>query len=244
MTDIPTIQVVEDDPLIGDELYESLRTLGYRPLAPVPTVTEALVVSEREQPDLVIIDIRLADDGDGIELGMLLKRKHDLPIVYLTSARDRETIHQASQTSPDGYLIKPVSRDSLFATIEIALQKERSATTNDSLETQAHLSFRIKRAIAHIEERIGDNITIDQLAKAAGMSRDHFVRTFRKSTGETPHQYLVERRMARARRILQTTDIKVADVARQCGYESLTYFSTLFRREVGVSPAAYRRANR
>ena len=244
VSEIPKIQVVEDDPLVADELYEALRSLGYRALPPVPTVTEAVVASEREQPDLVIIDILLPGDGDGIELGALLKRKHDLAIVYLTSARDRETIHRASQSRPDGYLIKPVGRDSLFATIEVALQRDRTSVPEEDAGRQVRLSLRIKRAIAHIEDHIGENITTDQLAQIARLSRDHFVRTFRKSTGETPHQYLVGRRMARARRMLETTDLRITDVARQCGYDSLTYFTTLFRREVGVSPGAYRRSNR
>ena len=242
--DVPTIQIVEDDPLVARELQDSLHTLGYRALPPVPTVTEAIVVSERQLPDLVIIDILLADGGDGIELGMLLKRKHDLSIIYLTSLRDRETIHQASQTQPEGYLIKPVSRDSLFAAIEVALHRERSSQGDAGQGSEARLSLRLKRSIAYIEEHLSDNITMHELAAVAGVSRDHFVRTFRKSTGETPHSYLVDRRMARARRILETTDLRVADVARRCGYDSVTYFSTLFRRQVGVSPAAYRRSHR
>ncbi|MEL6760182.1 MAG: AraC family transcriptional regulator, partial [Myxococcota bacterium] len=78
----------------------------------------------------------------------------------------------------------------------------------------------------------------------AGISRDHFVRVFRESTRETPHHFLVRRRIARACRILETTDLRITEVARQCGYESLTYFTTLFRKKVGVSPAAYRRSHR
>lgn len=243
LLELPKIQIVEDERLVADELYESVRALGYRPLAPDSTLAGALVVCERERPDLVIVDIELAEGGDGIELVRLLKQKRDVAIVYLTSSRDRETIHRATQTRPDGYLIKPVGRDSLFATLEVALQRELT-TSEDERPVEAPLSRRVKRAIAFMEDHIEENIGTGQLAELAGVSRDHFVRVFRKSTGETPHQFLVKRRIARACRILETTDLRITEVARQCGYESLTYFTTLFRKSVGKSPAAYRRAHR
>ncbi|MEO1303136.1 MAG: DNA-binding response regulator [Myxococcota bacterium] len=242
--ELPKIQIVEDERLVADELYESIRALGYRPLAPDSTLAGAVVACERERPDLVLVDIGLAEGGDGIELVRLLKQKREMAIVYLTSSCDRETIHRASQTRPDGYLIKPVGRDSLFATLEIALHRELAAARENDQPGNAPLSRRVKRAIAFMEDHITENISTGQLAEMAGISRDHFVRVFRESTRETPHHFLVRRRIARACRILETTDLRITEVARQCGYESLTYFTTLFRKKVGVSPAAYRRSHR
>lgn len=242
MDDLPTIQVVEDDAILAKDMCGCLRELGYYPLRPVSSITDALVACRRERPDVVLIDIMLSDGGDGIQLGALLKKRYQLRIIYVTSLRDRETIHQASRTQADGYLMKPVGSDSLFATIEVALQRTESSMAKE--EHGARVPMRIRRVIAHIEERLADNITTDALARVAGLSRDHFARSFRQSIGETPHNYLVDRRISQARRLLETTDGRVVEVARQCGYESLSYFTTLFRRRVGVSPAAYRRANR
>ncbi|MEO1229221.1 MAG: response regulator, partial [Myxococcota bacterium] len=142
--ELATIQVVEDDPVLADDICGSLRELGYYPLRPVPSITDALVACERERPDVVLIDIMLAGEGDGIELGTLLKQKYSLRIIYLTSLRDRETIHQATQTQPDGYLIKPVGRDSLFATIEVALQRG-GASVEESDRGGHRMSPRLKR---------------------------------------------------------------------------------------------------
>jgi transcriptional regulator GlxA family with amidase domain len=85
---------------------------------------------------------------------------------------------------------------------------------------------------------------VDQLARRAGLSAFHFIRTFRSAYGQTPHQYLRARRIERARDLLITTPMPITEVCVQVGFQSLGSFSSLFRRVTGETPAAYRAARR
>jgi AraC-like DNA-binding protein len=91
-----------------------------------------------------------------------------------------------------------------------------------------------------IDERFAEPLTVDQLARAAGLSRYHFIRSFRRAFGCTPGRYLRERRLTRARQLLASSDLPVTDVCFAVGFESLGSFCTLFRRSEGETPAAYR----
>jgi AraC family transcriptional regulator len=94
---------------------------------------------------------------------------------------------------------------------------------------------------AFVEGAYTRDVTLAELAEVAGMSQYHFARLFKASTGLAPHQYVVRRRIEEARRLLERADVPVAQVGFEVGYESQGYFTTLFKREVGVTPAAYRR---
>jgi AraC-like DNA-binding protein len=87
-------------------------------------------------------------------------------------------------------------------------------------------------------------LTVDQLAAHCELSPFHFIRAFRAAFGATPHQYLRERRLERAKELLVTTPLPVTEVCERIGFSSLGSFSSLFRRMTGESPAAYRAARR
>jgi|SRR5215218_947578 AraC-like DNA-binding protein len=93
-------------------------------------------------------------------------------------------------------------------------------------------------ADARYFERVG----VDDMARAAGLSRAHFSREFRRAFGESPHGYLLTRRLERAAALLRTTDRSVADVCFSVGLQSVGSFTTSFTRTFGASPTAYRAA--
>jgi AraC-like DNA-binding protein len=90
------------------------------------------------------------------------------------------------------------------------------------------------------DARFADPLTVADLARAAGLSPAHFSRAFRKAFGESPHAYLLTRRLERAAALLRTTDRPVADICMAVGLTSLGSFTTSFARLFGTSPAAYR----
>src|ERR1700751_4769407 len=87
--------------------------------------------------------------------------------------------------------------------------------------------------------RYAEPLPVDDLAPAAGLSRAHFSREFRRAFGESPHAYLLTRRLRRAAAVLRSTDRSVADVCFSVGLQSLGSFTTSFTRTFGVSPTAY-----
>jgi AraC-like DNA-binding protein len=92
------------------------------------------------------------------------------------------------------------------------------------------------------DARYFERLDVDDLAHAAGLSRAHFSREFRAAFGESPHTYLLTRRMERAAALLRTTDRSVADVCFSVGLQSVGSFTTSFKRTYGVTPTAYRAA--
>ena len=92
------------------------------------------------------------------------------------------------------------------------------------------------------DARYGEPLTVEDLAHAARLSRAHFSREFRRAFGETPHAYLMTRRLERAAALLRSTDRSVAEVCLDVGLVGLGSFTTAFTRTFGVPPTAYRAA--
>ena len=104
--------------------------------------------------------------------------------------------------------------------------------------TERHLL----RAKDLADGRYFEPLTVDDLARTAALSRAHFSREFRRAFGESPHAYLLTRRLERAAALLRTTDRSVAQICFDVGLQSVGSFTTSFTRMFGVSPTAYRAA--
>ncbi|MBV9358950.1 MAG: helix-turn-helix transcriptional regulator, partial [Chloroflexi bacterium] len=89
------------------------------------------------------------------------------------------------------------------------------------------------------DERYFEPLTVEDLARASGFSRAHFIRAFRQTFGEAPHAYLLTRRLERAAALLRNTDHSVADICTAVGLSSVGSFTTSFRRTYGLSPTHY-----
>ena len=106
--------------------------------------------------------------------------------------------------------------------------------------TPAHPARHLLRARDLADARYREPLDVAQLARAARLSQAHFSREFRRAFGETPHQYLLTRRLERAAALLRNTDRSVADICFTVGLSSVGSFTTSFGRAFGLSPTAYR----
>jgi AraC family transcriptional regulator len=85
-----------------------------------------------------------------------------------------------------------------------------------------------------------DDLSLDEMAQSVGLSTAHFARMFRKSTGQTPHRFVLRQRLERAKAMLRAPDARVLDVAVACGFKTQQHFAQVFRDVWGVSPTEYR----
>src|SRR5919106_1857876 len=106
--------------------------------------------------------------------------------------------------------------------------------------TPIHPARHLVRAKDLADARYSEPLTVDDLARAARLSRSHFSREFRRAFGEPPHAYLLTRRLERAAALLRNTDRSVTDICLSVGLQSLGSFTTSFTRTYGMSPTAYR----
>ena len=110
--------------------------------------------------------------------------------------------------------------------------------------TRVELYRRLYRAREFMEASLEKPLTLADIAQVAWFSPFHFLRLFKQVFGETPHQYLIRRRLDRAKALLLQSNLPVTEICYAVGFESLGSFSTLFRREVGLPPAQFRKAKR
>lgn len=99
----------------------------------------------------------------------------------------------------------------------------------------------LRRVRDHVEASLHDSLSVGSLAAVAGYSQRHFTRAFRNSTGQTPHAYIVERRLERAVQLIRAGDLSMTQITHACGFGQPQRFSSVFRRAMGISPTEYAR---
>ncbi|MEZ5336564.1 MAG: response regulator [Methanolobus sp.] len=119
------ILVVEDESIIGLNIKKKLKSFGYTVPAIVATGEEAIKMAEITFPDLVLMDVRLKGDMDGVDTAEKIRENYDIPIIYLTAYSDDEVLEKAKKTKPYGYIVKPFKADDLHSNIEMALYRHK-----------------------------------------------------------------------------------------------------------------------
>lgn len=149
------ILIVEDEGIVAFNLQQRLQHMGYHITGLAESGQEGLALVSRERPDLVLMDIHIKGEMDGIELASALNRDFDLPIIYLTAYSEDTTLERARRTRPYGYLIKPFSERELHATVQMALERhEVQAALSDS-QTKLQQSLEaVQRVNEQLEERV------------------------------------------------------------------------------------------
>ncbi len=123
MSKVKQVLVVEDEIIVADDLKKRLTRMGYNVPVAVSSGKEAIEKANENLPDLVLMDIVLRGDMDGIEAAEKIHSSLDIPVVYLTAYADEKTLQRARITEPYGYIIKPFKERELQINLEIALYK-------------------------------------------------------------------------------------------------------------------------
>ena len=121
----PRILISEDEIIIAEDLAACLEELGYQTCA-IDSGESTLDMIRTMQPDLVLLDVNLKGDIDGIEIGSKIREEFDIPFIYLTAYADKDTLDRAKKTDPNGFLAKPFDEKNLRSAIELALYKHDS----------------------------------------------------------------------------------------------------------------------
>jgi signal transduction histidine kinase len=130
---IINILIVEDELLIAKNLSHKLEKLGYQIADIVSSGADAIQRAGEIKPDLILMDIVIKGDIDGIETAAIIHQKLDIPIIYTTAYADDETLQRAENTGSYGYLLKPFKEREMHATIKIALSKHQEAVDMQKL---------------------------------------------------------------------------------------------------------------
>ncbi|QWR78952.1 response regulator [Candidatus Magnetomonas plexicatena] len=147
------ILVVEDERIIAREIEERLKRMGFSVIGIVSSGESALQKIPEELPDLVLMDIRLRGDIDGIEAAKHIRGKYDIPVIFLTAHSDKATLERAKVTQPYGYLLKPFHEKDISATIEMSLFKHKMDVKNRDEKQQLSQSVQNQEVTVQTADR-------------------------------------------------------------------------------------------
>ena len=162
-----TVFIVEDEPLIVATIETALKKQGFKVLGDCDEMKESLLLIDKLQPDLVLVDIHLEGLKDGVDLALELDKRKQ-PYLFLTSQTDPQTIARVKQTKPLGFIVKPFTENGLRSNIELAwhnfsLTEEDYLLIKDIIDTVIDFNGRI------------------YLAKDSNLSKDQFAEIFNKA---------------------------------------------------------------
>jgi AraC family transcriptional regulator len=182
-----------------------------------------LTATCREMYDRDVVDVELRDE-----------LKADDPDIHRISMAIAE---EAARGGAGSRLVV----DALACELSVHILRRHARVLFREAHDDAGLGFVQERAVRdYVEAHLAEPMSLDELAAQAGLSRGFFARRFRRSLGTSPHEYVVTRRVSRARALLERTDVPLVDVAASCGFADQSHLTREFRKRVGTTPGRYR----
>jgi len=263
------ILIVEDEILVAREIEQHLCEMQYEVVGIVINADLVLQQVAETLPDLVLVDINLQGEQDGIEIAGILHDRFQIPVIYVTAYTDPHTVERAKVTHPLGYVLKPFNAQDLRISIELALfrhqsvqhQSVRHQSTDRSsiayppsrepsqLETTPDLSgqvqaglppSKLQKILDYIQTHLNQELSLSRLSNEIGITPYYFARLFKQSTGTSVHQYVIQQRVERAKQLLHQSELSIAEVSIACGFANPSHLAMHFKRIVGVSPKKFR----
>lgn len=143
------ILVVEDESIIAADIAMSLQGMGYEVIPTVSSGNKAIMKIEENRPDLILMDIVIKGEMDGIETAEQIGEQFQIPIIFLTAYADKKTLERAKKTGPFGYITKPFEEVDLRVAVEIGLYKAKMEAEREMLITE------LQEALAKVETLSG-----------------------------------------------------------------------------------------
>lgn len=213
------------------------------------------IIKSTEAVNLVILEHKLPDLS-GIEfLKEIKRRRSSVPVIMVTGHGDEDVAVKYFRNGIRDYLKKPFSCKELIGKVEFCLSLEKIGRERNEVCTLSehkpeigfhrsavspHNNYKIQRALEFIDDNYTAKINLEMVAGKACMSKYHFSRTFKKATGMTYQNYLNNRRVEKAKEILENGDFTITEIAFSVGYADVTHFGRIFKNVVGVTPSGYK----
>ena len=147
-----SILVVEDEGIVAQDLLETITRLGYRVAGVASEGVQAVCMAQELQPRLIIMDVGLRGEVDGIQAAQMIQERGQVPVIFLTGHRDLETLERAVRTGPLGYLVKPFQEVELRCSIEVAIHKHRAELATREREEALRRNADLLASLSLVDE--------------------------------------------------------------------------------------------
>jgi YesN/AraC family two-component response regulator len=244
------ILIVDDEP----HLLEAL-AIALSPPHHVMTAKSGLAALEivgQQRLDLVLLDYVLPDVSGLAVLQVVRRCFPGLHVILMTGFGSEDVCLAAFRGGAQDYLRKPIDLRDLVGRVATVMSSPRrpeeasppiwdTPVWGGLPEGRGSRSEGIQRVMTFIETHLDNHLSLDQVAREAGMSKFHFCRHFKADTGHTFREYLAHRRIARAAELLSKGNRAVSEVYLDVGFKDLSHFGRVFRKITGQPPSRYRR---
>jgi two-component system, cell cycle response regulator len=146
------ILLVEDEGIVAQDLQESLQRLGYRVAGVASEGVQAVSMARQLYPDLIVMDVGLRGDVDGIQAAQMIQESCHIPVIFLTGHRDTATLQRAVTTGPLGYIVKPFQEVELRCAIEVAIHKHRADVALREREEALHRNAQLLKSLSLVDD--------------------------------------------------------------------------------------------
>lgn len=256
------ILIIEDDSITRNLYLKGLKLEGFEAIGAENGIV-GIKKAQENLPDLVVCDIMMPHmDGYSV-LSALHENPQTaaIPFIFLSASDSRDEVRKGMELGADDYITKPSTLDELLRAIATRLQKQASiqkwcnnivqktsqpvtpeptpANTSESKSIFPNIP-QLKEVFDYIEAYFHQGITLCDVAEAVGYSPAYLTNRVAKQTGDTVNNWIVKRRMAEARFLLQNTDETVEQIAKLLGYQHVCHFSRQFRQHHDLPPHAWR----
>lgn len=188
------ILIVEDEILIAEDLKDTLNNLGYHEIEMAHDKSTAIDKIKRFEPHVVLLDIRLENETDGLEIGTYMAQNSSIPFIYITAHSDVAMVREILKTQPAGYITKPVKKSDLFASIGVVLENGRKKEGNTISIKDGYSTILIDEGSILYVEAEGNylNIICENKKYVARQSMDSFQEELNKDMFYKIHRsYLI-----------------------------------------------------
>ncbi|AOZ97071.1 Helix-turn-helix domain-containing protein [Butyrivibrio hungatei DSM 14810] len=239
-----TLLIVDDEPYMVDYIAGLLdwQQIGFDKVLTAGGGSLALDLIKQHSPELLITDIKMPRIS-GLDLAEYIdENKLNTKVVILTGYSDFEYAQKSVHLGVTDYLVKPILKDDFQETINRIMEKyfskecktgENSGVLKDKKDV---VSFVQKYVIDNCEEEL----SLEMLSGIVHLHPAYLSKIFKEVSGVGLLSYITDAKMQRAAKLLEETDMKVADIVTRLGYHKYQYFSKLFRDKYGISPKVYR----
>ena len=146
------ILLVEDEGIVAQDLQESLLRLGYRVAGVASEGVQAVSMARQLAPDLIVMDVGLRGDVDGIQAAQMIQESSHIPVIFLTGHRDTATLQRAVTTGPLGYIVKPFQEVELRCAIEVAIHKHRADVALREREEALQRNAQLLKSLSLVDD--------------------------------------------------------------------------------------------
>lgn len=235
------VMIVDDEELERQALSVIMnRCENIKIIAQAKNGKEAIELDKRFNPEIIIMDSKMPGI-DGIKASKIIKQQNTDKIVIMMVYDDFELMHNSLILGINDYILKPIKPSDLINIIDKSIVNLK---TNSKLQIERYTKDKkdlsINASIEYINNNLGKDVSLEKVASICNLSPCYFSKVFKKEVGINFISYVNDKKINRAKEILETTDIPITNIAIDLGFEDCGYFIRVFKKLQEVTPKKYR----